>query len=288
MRMFLYFVKKVVFSFVFVITGSVLALYYIFAKDYFRGSPFANKIDIAVVLVGFTVACYLVWKEEYLERGKLGAQLKDLQDIKPKYEFKIIKSSMAIKRQAAEVDGKIRYAEEKRRSAPKPNPWMPAISLHQEPTTAQWDSYIKELGEYKKHLMGVAEDGSYNVVNFTLENKGHLDHNINIHIKFENTRQIVDYYEKEIDSEEPREPSSILSIVPAIARKVELGLRREVHIDQEEQIEIEVNRLHKGEKVNLHYNPIFLVPEKGKKPIINYCVKSDNHQSSEYKKVYID
>ena len=244
--------------------------------------PFASKVDVIVVIVGFIVACFIAWKDERLERTKLEQQLQELKDKKPKYELRVIKSSKVIKQKADEIDDTIRYAQEKKESAPVPNPWLPNISIHQEPTTAQWDEYIRELKVYKKHLEQIVSDDSHMIVNFTLENKGHSDNNINVHIKFEGSTQAVGYYEEQVDLEEPREPSSLLSFIPGIAGKQELGLRREVHIDEEDQIETEINRLHKGEKVNIHYNPLFLVVEKDSKPSISYCIKSDNQQSSEY------
>lgn len=285
--MFWDFLKRVVFSFVFVVTGSILALYYIFVKEHLAATPFANKVDVIVLIVGFVVACFLAWRDERLERNKLQQLLQDIKDTKPKYELKLIRSSGVIKQKAEEIDDTISYAQEKKKSAPAPNPFMPNISLHQEPTTVQWDVYIKELREYKKHLEQIASDGSHKIINFTLENKGHSDNNINVHIKFEDSAQAVGYYSEKVELEEPREPSSLLSFIPGIASKQELGLRREVHVDQEDQIEAEINRLHKGEKVSVHYDPIFLVAKQGSNPRISYCVKSDNHQSSEYKTIQI-
>lgn len=265
MNSILEFVRKVFLRFVNVITGSIVALYYIFIAPIISDQPYKPTLDIVVPIIALFLAFYLAWKDAIIENQKLLNTIKEHEDKKPNYSFKVVDARNILRNNIKNIDLLIDEAIKEETKAPdtRPNPYMirPIIT---EPSKSQWSSYIENLKRYKQYLNNIADTKDAEVINIILTNKGTSDNNIHVTLDFHGTKQVVDFYEDEIVSKIPQKPFNIMNIQIANTSIQKLGIKREVHHSKESQIDIEIEMLRSGDSINLHDCPIFMVKKSGK------------------------
>lgn len=280
MKMFWQFIVSVVMNFVSVVTGSILALYYVFATLLIPDSIIKTVLNIALPLLSFFIACYMAWRKQQFTIIELEKTIEEYGNNKPLYTLEITEDLDSIKTRIKEVDATIRSAKISKANAPKPHPYFGSIGLR-EPSPNDWQEYIDKLVLYKAFLQSLV-GGQYHIVNFTLANKGHGDTNISIDMHFDGFTQEVSFYEDKVESEEPHEPLSFMraTVLPTIGSANKLGNRTEVQIDEPGRLIIEIDRVRHGDTVQLHDTPIFIKKSDGEKRI-EYSIKSDRLTSKE-------
>lgn len=286
MKMFWQFIVAVVANFVFLVSGSILALYYVFVAPHLPESPLKVVLDVGLPLLCFFIACYMAWRKQQLTIRKLQKAIKEHDNKKPLYHFEVADGLDVIKTHIEEVDDKIRSAKVSKTKAPAPHPFLGRLNFG-EPSNDSWQVYIDELVAYKALLQSYIDGDEYHVINFSLENKGYGDTNVSVDLRFNGFVQEVDFYDEKIRYEEPHEPSymgiAALSNMGVINK---LGNRREVQTDEADRIIAEVDRIRHDDRIRLHYNPIFIKKSDGRKKI-EYSIKSDRLTNTEVKTVLL-
>lgn len=278
MKMFWQFIVSVAANFVFLVSGSALALYYIFITPYLPDSAIKTALNVGLPLLCFFIACYMAWRKQQLTIGELQKVIKEHDNKKPLYHLEAVEDSDAIKTLIDEVDDKIRSAKISKMSAPAPHPYLGRMGMG-DPSTADWQDYIDELATYRTYLQSLIDREEYHIINFALKNKGYGDTNVSIDLRFDGFTQEVDFYNERIEQEEPQDPSLPVNAMP-IGVGNRLGNQTEVQTDKPGRLVIEVDRIRHGDTVRLHHNPIFIKKTDGEKKI-EYNIKSDSLTSAE-------
>lgn len=270
------FIKKVVSKFVFILSGSILALYYIFVSPYLDNFDYKYIFEIGVPAVGFFLACFLAWRDIHLENIELERKIAQLEDSLPKYKLVCSDGSKTLTNLLEEIDQKVINAKLELSKAPQPHAWMPALTnMYGPPSAGAWASYIKELGEYKLLVKSIIIEQKYKIINIKLINSGKSDSNINVSVTFHGAEQVVEFYSNHIELEQPHEPSSIMAISPHIGLADKLGTRREIHEEQKDLLSVEFSNMRGGDSFDLTYDPIFLLVSHDEEPVAKYTIKSD-------------
>lgn len=282
MKMFWQFIVSVVTNFVFLVSGSILALYYVFVAPYLPSSIIKTVLDVSLPLLCFFIACYMAWRKQQIIIRELQKTLEEKDNKKPLYNLEIVEDLDSIKSRIAEVDDNIKSARISKNNAPTPHPYLGRLGLG-EPTASAWQEYIDELVAYKSFLQTLINGEEYRIINFTLKNAGYGDTNVNIELRFNGFTQEVDFYDDKVEYEEPSKPSSSLAAVmplSSIGVANKLGNRREVQTDKPDRVVIEVDRIRHDDTVWLHYNPVFIKKTDGEQKI-EYSIKSDRLTDTE-------
>lgn len=275
MRSFLKYSLSLFETFATLVSGGVLGVYYLYVEPAISNWRYKRVIDIAVPIFAMVVTVFLVWRNQQKKIKKLEDQLKKEKDKKPKYKFAVIDATDVLESKIKKIDKRITSAKDSRAKAPAPNPWLPSLSaVTGSRTTVDWDNYISELTTYKTLIQAAIDNKDFRIINFTLENSGFTDTNINVQIVLDGLEQSVEFYEKKFVIDEPSAPGSFnfISSIPSISK---LGMSREVQTDSKDYIDVEIDRLRNNETVNLHHYPVFVKKVGNKEPQITYTIKSD-------------
>lgn len=282
MKMFWQFIISVVANFVFLVSGSILALYYVFITPYLPSSAIKTALDISLPLLCFFIACYMAWRKQQLTIHELQNALEEQNSKKPLYQLEAIEDLDIVKARIKEVEDKIKSAKVSKTNVPTPHPYLGHLGIG-EPSADDWQEYIDELVVYKAFLQSLVNGEEYRIINFTLRNSGYGDTNVSVDLHFNGFIQEVDFYDEKIEYEEPRKPSSSLTpVMPfsGIGAMNKLGNRREVQTDESDRIVVEIDRIRHDDTIWLHYNPIF-IKKTGDEQKVEYSIKSDGLTNTE-------
>lgn len=280
MKLFGEYIRRLFISFAALITGGVIGLYYVFVYPYIEAWEYRSILDIAIPIAAFMIAGFLAWRNLYQDNRVLKQQIADLKNELPDYKLKVIDETHQLDKVLKEIDEDIKHAESEKSKAPSPNShsWLPVMaSITRTLSKDDWEKYKVELGKYRSYIEEIAAIDGYRMINFELTNKGKADKNLNVTLYFENCEQIPEFFDEQIESKKPSEPSSnyIGSLVSNIGPIDRLGSRREIHEEKKNLLSVEYDVMRGGDVFHLHYNPIFVKSINDNPMQVKYCFKSD-------------